>query len=186
MNTKKCSGCGWKFSWNDPRLYCKYCGTELEHLAKPVVPHVDTPTRVVSKLPQIDYMKRYRRQIAKVNNEYRVWLEQIAAVPQPYAMLTEEQWLEVCAVFDGCALCNSSNIETRGFFIQFDEGGRYCAWNVIPLCDKCATALKLQPNPFRRMHKELNTSLDRKRGLSREKVLAVAGYLQSKIDEVLQ
>jgi hypothetical protein len=42
-----------------------------------------------------------------------------------------------------------------------------------------------QKNPFRRMHGELNRSLEVRRGLGLKKVQAVADYLNERIDEAI-
>ena len=72
----------------------------------------------------------------------------ISKVRKPIKTLTEDEWIRACAHFGSCATCGASSIDARGMFIPFKFGGRYAAWNIIPLCDKCATAIKFQHNPF--------------------------------------
>jgi hypothetical protein len=62
--------------------------------------------------------------------------------------MSEQQWLEACNYFNGCAICGSEDIETREFFVPFSKGGRYTAWNMFPLCGKCAIHTKPAANPF--------------------------------------
>lgn len=82
-------------------------------------------------------------------------------------------------------MCNNENIESRGYFVRFEDGGKYNKCNVIPLCDVCATEAKTQPNPFRRMNPNINRNLATSRGLSMAKLEKVVEYLQSKMEEVV-
>lgn len=192
MNTKKCSRCGWLFSTNDPARFCAICGAEFPGYKVEVPKRVPLPHgRVLSvrRPPEptstVRTLKRYYREVARTDQQYADWLDRIKLIQKPYTTLTEAQWLEACRYFGGCALCDSLDIETRGFFIPFSDGGMYCNWNVIPLCDKCATMTITQKNPFRRMHGELNRSLEVRRGLGLKKVQAVADYLNERIDEAI-
>jgi len=93
--------------------------------------------------------KSYAKMYAELDSQYKEWLDRINAIPRSYPTLTEKQWLEACRYFKGCAICGSEDIESRGFFISFDLGGRYCNWNVIPLCDKCSGHFATNKNPYR-------------------------------------
>lgn len=77
------------------------------------------------------------------------WLYNMSVASENMHTLTEEEWLEACRYFEGCAYCGSEDISTRGFLIPFKDGGEYAAWNVLPLCDKCGTRSIRQPNIFR-------------------------------------
>ncbi|MNH35596.1 hypothetical protein D3C79_962960 [compost metagenome] len=62
--------------------------------------------------------------------------------------------------FDGCALCDETHVEVRQFLVNFKDGGRYAPWNILPMCVKCGTKLRLHDNPFRWLdglikHKEI-------------------------------
>ena len=83
-----------------------------------------------------------------MRNRFDQWLEKVKQVPKDYPTLTEAQWLEACSFFNGCARCASEEIDTRGFFIGRELGGRYCDWNVIPLCTKCAKMWRLDKSMF--------------------------------------
>ena len=85
---------------------------------------------------------------AKFQNKFDRWLDLIKQVPKPLKTLTEDEWIAACRYFGKCATCGNESIDARAFFITFALGGRYAAWNVIPVCDKCATALRRQQNPF--------------------------------------
>jgi len=86
-------------------------------------------------------------------DKFDVWLAKIKSVPRNYPTLTEEQWLEACNFFDGCARCHNKEIDTRGFFVGAKLGGRYCDWNVIPLCERCATRWDLDKSTFKYVKK---------------------------------
>lgn len=95
-------------------------------------------------------MVKYRdKRDSNFEEQYNEWLKRIAAVPKNYPTLTEEQWMKACRHFNGCAKCGDENIEARGFFISFKNGGRYCDWNIIPLCSRCAADWNIAKNPFR-------------------------------------
>lgn len=79
---------------------------------------------------------------------YNEWIESIRKIPKNYPTLTEEQWMEAVKHFGGCALCKDESIDARGYFIPFKLGGRYCDWNIIPVCAECATTARRNPNYF--------------------------------------
>ncbi len=83
-----------------------------------------------------------------MHDRFDLWLEKVRQVPADYPTLTEAQWLEACSFFNGCARCYSEEIDTRGFFVGRELGGRYCDWNVIPLCAKCAKMWRLDKSMF--------------------------------------
>ena len=76
------------------------------------------------------------------------WLGKIKLLPSSYPTLTQDQWLATCGHFNGCAYCSAESIDSRVYFIPFKLGGRYCDWNIIPACEKCAMRVKLIDNPF--------------------------------------
>lgn len=108
------------------------------------------------------------------------WLDKIKSIPLPYTTLTEEQWLKACRHFGGCAYCGKSQIDSRSMFIPFNMGGRYCAWNVIPSCERCENMRKDTSNPFSRMNEQVGRSKANvaiKYGLSRENLQVIVDYL---------
>lgn len=114
------------------------------------------------------------------------WKKKIANIPYPYSTLTEAEWLNACKHFGGCAYCGKPDIDARSMFIQFKDGGRYCAWNIVPACEKCETALK-QTNPFSFMDTKLyrgNGYLAKKLGFSLDNLQKIVEYLQTKMEEV--
>jgi 5-methylcytosine-specific restriction endonuclease McrA len=106
------------------------------------------------------YAKRYvaeQREKTKERAEdmYMFWLSLIKNVKQPYTMLTEEQWIDACKHFGKCAICGDYEIATRFFFITYADGGRYTAWNVLPICEAC-NRVRGKSNPFLFYDKQLN------------------------------
>lgn len=153
MDTKTCKKCGWVLSIKDPKNRCPVCHTRFEKgICKICGQYVDlyrerdvckTCYDTVTRKP--DANKNVRKRRSKVYDE---WLANIAKISKSYPTLTEEQWLEAVKHFNGCALCEEESVDTRGYFIPFKLGGRYCDWNIIPVCDKCATEIRINPNYF--------------------------------------
>ena len=80
-------------------------------------------------------------------------------------------------------MCGAESIDARLYFIQFKEGGKYNACNIIPACEKCSTDHKVNPNPFRTMDKMLNDTAGTNRGQNRNRLKAIVDYLQARIEE---
>lgn len=120
------------------------------------------------------------RHIGKLEEQQEEWLSLIAAVPRNYPTLTEEQWIAACQHFNGCAWCGKPDIDTRGFFVDFKRGGRYCDWNVVPLCAECTKSISTEMNPFR-----LAETRDRIYGqqsrLYRDSLTRIVDYLEPKL-----
>lgn len=89
-----------------------------------------------------------KKRIDAMDGRFKQWLEKVKQVPVNYPTLTEAQWLDACNFFNGCARCHSDEIDTRGFFVGRELGGRYCDWNIIPLCTKCAKMWRLDKSMF--------------------------------------
>ena len=103
---------------------------------------------------------------------FNEWRDLILKIPKNYPTLTEAQWMEAVKYFNGCAICGSESIDTRGYFIPFKSGGRYCDWNVIPMCEKCATNAKTTPGYFL-----VSRPVD---------MLKIVDYLEERIDAALR
>lgn len=104
--------------------------------------------RCYNDLQLIRAKVREERFKAESAEKFNAWLDKVKQVPKDYPSLTEAQWLEACRYFNGCARCASEDIDTRGFFISRTLGGRYCDWNVIPVCEHCAKIWRLDTNVF--------------------------------------
>jgi hypothetical protein len=116
-------------------------------------------------------------------------------VPKDYPTLTEAQWLEACRFFDGCARCSSKEIDTRGFFIGKALGGRYCDWNIIPLCTRCAKMWQLDKSMFKYAYHKDTMEGDkryRKIGVSDSKtelqdsLEKLVGYLEVRLNNAIR
>lgn len=187
MNTRKCSKCGWEYPLDWPGRTCKFChepfiggfcymcGEWADKLWE------GRCTACKTKL----HSKWRLGRLADADKQYKEWLESIKKIPYPYKTLTEEQWMEACKHFGGCAYCGSPEIEARSMFIPFKEGGRYCNWNIIPACEKCETVRKSTINPFERMDnmvKRSQTCQAKKLGFTLENLQKIVDYLQSKME----
>lgn len=132
--------------------------------------------------------RRRQKAIEKVEGDFNAWLDMINKVPKDYHTLNNGEWFEACRYFGGCALCDSKEMDSRWFFIPFKVGGRYCNWNVIPVCEKCSTAIKRATNPFRALHPRLGQiGSDVARGLEHyhnagKRLDKIVGYLKPKLE----
>lgn len=190
MSTKACKKCGWIYPITQPGNTCKVCGELFDVVVCRTCGDIVSGT---DKVPKLNLCKKChneaeRRHMVKYNekrnkqhaDQYADWLAKVKQVPTDYPTLTEEQWMEACRHFGGCAQCGDENIEARGFFIAFKEGGRYCDWNIIPMCDKCAADWKLCPNPFRTawMRDNIGRAFNRRKCLTK-----IVSYLGGKLDD---
>lgn len=193
MNTKTCNNCGWVFPATYPPNTCKFCGAHFTEgicstcgkFSTDLVYNRNICRSCSNASTNERCKKRYKRLREQTTDHYKEWLDKISKVKTPYKTLTEDQWLEACKHFGGCAMCNSDNIDARGFFIPFKEGGQYCNWNVIPLCDKCATRLRVQVNPFIKYHTTLNKRLKSTQANADALLDRIVNYLQPRLEEAM-
>ena len=190
MNTRTCKHCGWVYPATWPGKTCKFCHKPME---SGICPRCGKYSDKLNRAN--NYCKdcstaaynAWRKKIVSNNiDAFEQWKEVIKKIPTPYKPLTEEQWLEACRHFGGCAYCGKPTIEARSMFIHFRDGGRYCNWNIIPACEKCEAAYKATDNPFLRLDERLNRNSygpAATYGFSKEKLLGIVDYLRSKIDE---
>lgn len=188
MNIKKCSKCGWEFPATYKSRRCKFCGTQFRMGYCNCCGEWKETLRAnkwVCRECETKVHKEWRQQRRDASiAKYKNWLEKIAKAPSK--TLTEEEWLEACRHFGGCAYCGKPHIDARSMFISFKDGGRYCAWNVIPACEKCETALK-GSNPFKWMDGSINRNSygpPKALGVSTENLQKIVDYLQSKMEEL--
>lgn len=104
-----------------------------------------------------------------------------ALTEERFKMLTEKQWLEACIHFEGCAICGEEHIEARDFFVPYKDGGRYTAWNVFPVCGKCALHARTNPNPFSFL--KVGAELAIKLGLNKERADKLKAYMKQRLQE---
>lgn len=178
----RCTNCGQAISV----FICRDCGKPLDKLY------------YGSALCYECYVERYRendkkyvtqsmrRRSKKTDELFADWLSKIAKIEKPYKYLTEDEWLEACRHFDKCAICSTNEVAARGMFIQPQDGGAYCNWNVIPICEVCATEAKIQRNPWRRMLMSVRNPSTNNTGKVRRKELNnIVAYLQPKLEEAI-
>jgi hypothetical protein len=108
----------------------------------------------------------------------------ISKVPKPPKTLTDEEWIAACLHFGKCAVCDNESIDARAFFVAFAFGGRYAAWNVIPVCEKCALEFRQNQNPFIRYNSRLHYDL--KRGLGTTNLNGIVDYLKPILEQVIE
>lgn len=185
MSSRACKLCGWEHPDSYIGRFCTVCGHPLEYITciecgKVLPVEAFEKARNACKKCRRDTLNAsWARREQKHHKRFEEWLEKVRSVPKEYPTLTEEQWLEACRYFDGCARCNSPEIDTRGFFIGYELGGRYCDWNIIPLCEKCAKYWDLTKSVFyyteRRDYANKSTEY-------RENLEKIVTYLGGKLD----
>lgn len=187
MNTKTCKGCGWVYPKDWPGKTCRFCHTRLTEGICAVCGEYSEKLhryRCASCATKEHISWRSSRR-GNAQSQYEEWLKEISKIPTPYKTLTEEQWLEACKHFGGCAYCGADSIDARSMFIDFSNGGRYCAWNIIPSCERCETAIKSIRNPFARMDNILyrdKASSAKKYNFSLDNLHKITDYLHSKME----
>lgn len=116
--------------------------------------------------------KRFiKNHLAIADNKYSDWVD---LTKIDFKVLSEDEWLQACMYFGGCAICGDEYIEVRQFFVPFQSGGRYTAWNMFPMCGKCAKQVRRSPNPFKWLDKSLGTAF--KLGLTEERKERLVEY----------
>lgn len=192
MNTKTCSNCGWIYPITQVGRLCLICGAEMDQIKCMVCGEVKERKDFIKGRNMCrscwNFRDRanqkgvYKRIYAKLDKQYQEWLDLIQSVPPGYPTLTEEQWMQACKYFNGCAICGDEDIDARGFLISFDLGGRYCDWNVIPLCERCSHHFATHVNPYKQAR-----NIDRKTVGSnyknRNNLDKIIRYLREKLDD---
>lgn len=188
MSTKTCKGCGWVYPKEWPGRVCRFCRTEFtDGICAVCGEYAEKLHRYrckkCSTKEHTDWRNNRRK---KAEAQYEEWLESIKKIPEPYTTLSEEQWLDACKHFGGCAYCGADSIEARSMFIAFKQGGRYCAWNIVPSCERCETARKAVSNPFARMDQTLyrdKGGTAKKYGFTLDNLQRIIDYLRVKMEE---
>lgn len=152
MSTKTCKRCGWVYPITQPGTKCKICGERFEQVmcsacGKVFIYDGKSTTCPDCRIRYVSNSIKKRRKA--MDDRFQEWIDKVKRVPKNYQTLTEAQWLEACRYFDGCARCACEEIDTRGFFVGRELGGRYCDWNIIPLCTRCAKMWQLDKSMFK-------------------------------------
>ena len=175
--TKTCPKCGWVLAIQHPLKRCPICKTRflvgICNVCKKAVVFYRQGWSVCKHCYDTVWRTPHdSSEVLRRRDEfYEEWIEKISKIPKSYPTLTEAQWLEAVKHFNGCALCKNETVDTRAYFIPFNRGGRYCDWNIIPVCDKCACRGNKSPNYFK---------YDRPEGL-----MGIVDYLEEKINGAL-
>lgn len=155
-------------------MLCTKCGKVVpkELLAK---------NRITCKPCFNAFNKRVKEGTKKrLADELDEWLALVKAVPKSYPTLTEQQWMDACRFFDGCARCHSKEIDARGFFIGPAQGGRYCDWNIIPLCERCAGVWDVNRVTFMRI---MRRDQEARSHEYRESLFRIVEYLHGRLEK---
>ncbi|MNB67576.1 hypothetical protein D3C87_1230790 [compost metagenome] len=173
QSVRRCTNpeCGWEFPLSYRLSKCRFCGSFLDtfqcfvcHEWKPEsefyrykaggIRLMCKPCAKINGRKFSDNNKEWR---LKYHGDYRakrqreaekIYEEWKNTSQLPFKPLTEDQWLEACRYFNGCALCGNPHIEVRQFFLEFQNGGRYAPWNVYPTCTDCNPKVRRTENPF--------------------------------------
>lgn len=168
---RKCKGCNWEYPDRYNRTSCKFCKCKFDEKycvgCDKVLSLKDfymdgNKYRSQCRKCNADRLRQYDKQnpervkARKIRNRmekleqldilHQSWLDKVKV---PFKPLSEDEWHKACQYFGGCALCGNEHIEAREFFLPFGKGGKYAAWNMFPLCGKCATISRRVENPFR-------------------------------------
>lgn len=203
MNTRTCKQCGWVFPGSYTMTACKFCKTRFD-VQICASCHKLTPTAefLVRKTGRnAGYLDRNCRSCKSALNglfpeqaavrakrfienkrkslgeQYAKWLDLSKIEFKP---MTQEQWIDVCAHFGGCAICDNEHIEAREYFVPFKEGGKYAPWNMFPLCGACAPKVRITSNPFVYFDTRLNGSSQH--CMSKDKMQRLLEYFVMQIE----
>lgn len=186
MSTRTCKCCGWVYPERHVGITCIVCGQPFEERWCPSCRQLkpassfDKRYNICKKCRRPIENHATRKRLQKLDDMFKEWVDKVQRVPKDYPTLTEDQWLAACSYFDGCARCHSKDIDTRGFFIGAKLGGRYCDWNIIPLCEKCATTWNLEQSIFRNAERR---DYDARSTEYRECLAKIVEYLGGKLDD---
>ena len=188
MCTKTCKNCGWEFPGSFVGRKCNICGAPFD-MATCIKCGDTKPSKEFFNNSNIcmtcwlKYKKDYwDKHLQQLDKRFADWLVKVRSVPKNYPTLTEEQWLEACRHFNGCARCNSSVVDTRGFFVGSELGGKYADWNIIPLCERCANSWNLSKSVFRYTEKRMYNN---KKPEYRDCLENIMKYLGGKLDDAI-
>lgn len=171
-----CSKCGLDLpvSVCDTRQECQDCAIQKARIKYRNV----SPEKALQRQQFKHDYNKYSVMRSEVQLE--VWQQWIEEVPKDYHALTEEEWQRALQYFDHkCAFCQINKFTRRGMFLTTDQGGRYCEWNVVPVCEVCVSRPRSK-NPFRFMNRVYTgtESVAHQRRYSMKKLEHIVKYLE--------
>lgn len=184
----ECPKCGWRvpISYQGTHCpicktaytsgYCRLCGRFTNKLYHSHVCHECFRT-AHNTYRKYNNESLYKKNIAT----FESWCKQIKDLP--FKPITEDEWIKICITLNGCALCGSEDITTRGFFIPYAYGGRYTTWNTIPLCETCARYWESSSNPFEKIDKNFHKA-NKDKNINQIQCAKTIHYLHHRILEV--
>lgn len=166
MSTKRiCPACKTPWPLAGP---CARCGTYSDSLM--------SSDHYCHECHSASNLEIYHKMIEDTFKQYKEWKDK---VPKEYTLLTEEEWLSACSYFNKCPICNAGTIDTKMYFIPFRDGGKYTAWNILPVCEKCAVGIRINKcQPFEHI---MRVSSSRVAG--RKIIKEVTTFLEGRINE---
>lgn len=184
-----CSLCGWEYPPTFTGSKCKICQTLLPEqfctICKRKLSLDDfelTPKGIkgyckdcTSKINKEARQKRFELRFNKAKNLYEEWLKKVSHATDQ--RLSETDWQKTCRRFKGCSICGNPHIEIKGFFIPFKDGGKYAAWNIIPLCYDCSLRIGNR-GPFAYFSDLLLNTGNREMALNEDILLNITKYLE--------
>ncbi len=174
VTTRVCPRCGWVFPLSYFRAECRWCGAIIyfgrcrkcqrvrDLVDGAYCPDCDKALTIREQYARQLDLERIRIQDERSEMAPQLamydpktsqqvlhdwWLTAVDRVPSNYHTLTEAEWKDAYTFFKVCATCGKPEISTRYLFIPFQDNGRYCSWNTIPVCSNCANK-KHHINPF--------------------------------------
>lgn len=205
-SVRVCNKCGWEFPLSYIAQKCKFCKTyfptqfcrtckqwkpfEEFYMSKKGILETrckrcesDRKNEFNKRRPDLHAKNRhnfFKRRAEYAEKLFKKWLELSNKTFKP---MTEEEWLQTCAYFGGCAICGDEYIAKREFFVPFQSGGHYTAWNMIPMCENCGRVTRYQENPFKWFDKYGTTGV--RMGLTEERRDKIINYLIMQLEKAV-
>lgn len=135
----RCSSCGQSYPPDFSTSTCRICGGEIERAE----------------------LSKNIREDAVYEERWHEWRHMmLSAPPRP---LKEDDWINVCGVFNGCAICGCETIEEKLLVVPTHLQGKLYTYNVIPACYKCAKRYRqsVTNNPIKSLYTLKGHELDR-------------------------
>lgn len=195
--TKTCKGCGWVYPMSHPGERCKFCKTVFDIICCKRCGQLYTAEERITSdsLPVCPdcYRKAihgyYTTNKEKRHATYAVRQEdlmrRVKQVPKNYHSLTESEWIEACRYFNGCAMCGSDEIDSRVLLLSPQQGGRYCSWNVVPMCHNCATHWRPVSNVFQTFDEQSKKAHYASGTTRRESLEKIIEYIGGQLDAAI-